>query len=142
VILFADTSYWVALVHGNDPQRPAVVAWQRRVLAEQIKLVTTEAVLWETLNSLAAARSRELAFRLYQQAHNSSHITVVGFDAELCNQAVQLYASRDDKDWGVIDCLSFAVMRLHGIDQALTADRHFEQAGFLALLRGNSPADS
>jgi predicted nucleic acid-binding protein len=136
VILFADTSYWVALVRGKDPHRPAVVAWQGRILAEKIQLVTTEAVLWETLNSLAAVRSRAVAYRLYEQAHASSNITVVGFEPDLCHHAVELYVSRTDKDWGMIDCLSFVVMRLRSMDQALTADRHFEQAGFVALLRG------
>ena len=33
------------------------------------------------------------------------------------------------------DCLSFVVMQHKGITQALTADHHFEQAGFTALLK-------
>ena len=32
-------------------------------------------------------------------------------------------------------CISFAVMEQHGISQALTADHHFEQAGFTVLLK-------
>ena len=37
--------------------------------------------------------------------------------------------------WSLTDCISFVVMRHHEIAEALTADRHFEQAGFAALLR-------
>jgi predicted nucleic acid-binding protein len=33
------------------------------------------------------------------------------------------------------DCLSFVVMQDEGITQALTGDKHFEQAGFTALLK-------
>ncbi len=40
-----------------------------------------------------------------------------------------------DKEWGLVDCVSFVVMREHGIEAALTTDRHFIQAGFRALLR-------
>jgi predicted nucleic acid-binding protein len=33
------------------------------------------------------------------------------------------------------DCSSFLIMWQYGIDAALTYDKHFEQAGFDALLR-------
>jgi predicted nucleic acid-binding protein len=33
------------------------------------------------------------------------------------------------------DCISSAVMSEEGIAEALTGDHHFEQAGFLALLK-------
>lgn len=51
------------------------------------------------------------------------------------DKGLDLYARRPDKDWSLTDCISFATMKEHGIEEALTADRHFEQAGFKALLR-------
>jgi len=33
------------------------------------------------------------------------------------------------------DCISFVVMEESGITEALTGDHHFEQAGFVTLLR-------
>ncbi len=36
---------------------------------------------------------------------------------------------------GLVDCISFVVMRERNIEAALTADEHFIQAGFRALLR-------
>jgi len=36
--------------------------------------------------------------------------------------------------WGLIDCMSFVVMNDEGVTDALTADKHFQQAGFHALL--------
>jgi predicted nucleic acid-binding protein len=45
-----------------------------------------------------------------------------------------LYGQRADKSWSLTDCISFAVMEARGIRQALTADHHFTQAGFVALL--------
>jgi predicted nucleic acid-binding protein len=38
-------------------------------------------------------------------------------------------------EWGLVDCISFIVMQNRGITDALTADIHFQQAGFRALLR-------
>jgi predicted nucleic acid-binding protein len=44
-------------------------------------------------------------------------------------------AARLDKDWLLTDCISFNVMREAGLEEALTTDHHFAQAGFRALLR-------
>jgi uncharacterized protein len=48
------------------------------------------------------------------------------------DEALQLY---HDKEWSHTDCASFRVMEKEGIGEALTYDRHFEQAGFKALMR-------
>jgi predicted nucleic acid-binding protein len=54
---------------------------------------------------------------------------------ELVAKGVQLYSQRGDKNWSLIDCISFVVMEEYGLTEALTADHHFEQAGYSALLR-------
>jgi predicted nucleic acid-binding protein len=138
--LFIDTSYWIALAVARDAYHTVALAWENKTTAQPVSLFTTEAVLWETLNSLSSQSLKSRGAELYRRVHDDPAITVVGFEPELCDQAVQSYANHTDKDWGVIDCLSFVVMRLHGIVQALTADHHFEQAGFAALLRGK-PSD-
>jgi uncharacterized protein len=48
---------------------------------------------------------------------------------------LDLYRDRPDKAWSLTDCISFVVMADKGIRDALTADHHFEQAGFVALLK-------
>lgn len=45
-----------------------------------------------------------------------------------------LYESRPDKDWSLTDCISMSVMRDRVIHEALTADHHFRQAGFVTLM--------
>jgi uncharacterized protein len=44
------------------------------------------------------------------------------------------YRRRRDKEWTLTDCISFEIMRKMKLTEALTGDRHFEQAGFRALL--------
>jgi predicted nucleic acid-binding protein len=46
-----------------------------------------------------------------------------------------LYVNRPDKQWSLTDCISFVVMEREGIADALTGDKHFEQAGFNVLLK-------
>jgi predicted nucleic acid-binding protein len=50
-------------------------------------------------------------------------------------QGFTLYKSHQDKAWGLVDCISFIVMREAGVNRALTFDQHFVQAGFQALMR-------
>ena len=52
----------------------------------------------------------------------------------LFEQAMQMYRDRDDKEWSLTDCVSFVIMKDQNIGEGLTADHHFEQAGFIALL--------
>jgi predicted nucleic acid-binding protein len=54
-------------------------------------------------------------------------------------RGLSLYGQRLDKHWSVIDCVSFEMMRDHGLTEALTADHHFTQAGFQALLASHGP---
>ena len=59
----------------------------------------------------------------------------MGKSSELLNAGLDRMRERPDKDWSLIDCISFVVMENEGIKDALTADQHFEQAGFRALFR-------
>ena len=62
-------------------------------------------------------------------------VTIVSPSASLFDRGVELFAKRPDKCWSLTDCISFVVMEEQGIMHALTGDRHFEQAGFVALLK-------
>jgi predicted nucleic acid-binding protein len=54
--------------------------------------------------------------------------------APLLRRSLDLYLARADKQWGLVDCASFIVMADEQIDEALTNDHHFDQAGFRTLL--------
>lgn len=126
--LFADTFYFQARVNRYDQHHARVLAWSQSHIAP---LVTTELVLVELANSLAASRFRPLVhdyFRLLRQ-----NITVVPANRIRLETALQLYHQHDDKMWSLTDCLSFVVMRERRITDALTGDHHFVQAGFAAV---------
>ena len=62
-------------------------------------------------------------------------VTIVPFSDVLFDEGIELYRRRPDKGWSLTDCISFVVMTDEGLSESLTADRHFEQAGFVALLK-------
>jgi hypothetical protein len=55
-------------------------------------------------------------------------------ESGLFERGLSLYLRRMDKDWSLTDCVSFVVMEEMALTDALTGDRHFEQAGFHVLL--------
>ncbi len=72
-------------------------------------------------------RGGRLSSSSLRQANRSRTVS-----AELSDAAIGLYRNRADKNWGLTDCLSFVVMERRTLTEALTTDRHFEQAGFQA----------
>lgn len=72
---------------------------------------------------------------LYRSLLNHPRVKIIPADTQLFQRGVDFFEQRPDKEWSLTDCLSFAVMRDEGIIQALTGDKHFEQAGFTALLK-------
>jgi predicted nucleic acid-binding protein len=98
-------------------------------------LVTTRAVLLEIGNALARQRYRSAAVSLLQALDADPSVEVLPLTEDLYARALQLYCSRPDKEWGLIDCASFVVMSERAMTKALTADEHFQQCGFRALLR-------
>jgi len=134
--LFLDAAYAIALSSPADQFHAAAVALAEGLEASGASLVTTPAVLLEIGNALAKRQHRRAAARLLSSLCPDPTVEIVPFSHELFDQALRLFSTRQDKDWGLTDCLSFVVMKEHGINQALTTDEHFQQAGFIILLRG------
>lgn len=129
---FIDTLFVVALINQRD--RYHEQATEMADLYEGQPLLTTEGVLLEIGNALARGYKSE-AVEVIQGFLLSEDVEVVHLTPELFNRAFALYQSHQDKEWGLIDCISFIAMGDAGAAEALTFDKHFVQAGFRALLR-------
>jgi uncharacterized protein len=134
---FLDTSYLLALVNTRDQWHADAMRWESRLAAQKQRLVTTDYILVELADGLAAVRYRERASSIIAALQASSLVTIIGASSPLLEAALALYAGRSDKDWGLTDCTSFAVMREQHVTSALTTDEHFRQAGYRALLLEN-----
>jgi hypothetical protein len=132
VAIFVDTVYWLALVNRNDRLHRQALEWSTRI---EEPLVTTDAVLTEVADALCRADRRRWAVAALEAIRSDKSVTSVAGSAKLFGGGFTLYAGRPDKDWSLTDCMSFVVMKDRKIEQALTADVHFVQAGFRALLR-------
>ncbi len=130
--VFLDTSFVVASVNKSDQLHEKAKTFA--LLYDEQPVVTTSAILLEVGNSLAR-RDKARAAEVIRSFIESKEIKVIYVDEDLLREAFDLYAKYTDKTWGLVDCVSFIVMRREGVTDALTADVDFVQAGFNALLR-------
>lgn len=137
---FLDTAFVVARTNTRDQWHTVASRWEGWLTRRRWRLVTTEFVLAEIGDGLASVRFRSYAVRIIDQLLADPRIEIVPSSAELFAAALVLYRARPDQNWGLTDCSSFAVMRERGLTAALTADDHFRQAGFRALLLDGPPA--
>jgi len=136
--IFLDTAYVYALVNTRDEWHNEALEWQEKLEKERRRILTTELVLVEIADGLASVRFRAHAFQVITALQTSPYVEVITISSELLADALSLYSQRSDKEWGITDCVSFVVMHARGLMKALTTDEHFQQAGFVSLLR--SPA--
>ena len=132
ILTFADTYYYLALLNPRDANHGKALATSGQ---RQGKLVTTRWVLAEVGDAMAAPQHRPRFVNLMSTIESDADTNIVGATDSLFREGVALFGQRLDKDWPLTDCISFVVMQHHGIQEALTGDHHFEQAGLTALLR-------
>jgi len=128
--LFADTYFFYAFLNADDLAHGKAIAVSE---IGTVNLLTTEWVLTELADGLARVGDRQKFIEFHQELRDDSRVTILSSDGRLFLDGVNLYASRLDKEWTLTDCISFVVMRREELTEALTGDRHFEQAGFQAL---------
>jgi predicted nucleic acid-binding protein len=91
-------------------------------------------MLTEVAGALASIPQRRQLQAKFQLLADDPETHIVKASPDLFERGLTLYNSRPDKFWSLTDCISFVVMAEERISDALTGDRHFDQAGFKALL--------
>lgn len=133
--VFADTGYWVALLNPSDDLNAKAKEVSRGLGA--VRIYTTEMVLVEVANMFGKEGEvfRALVRQTIASLRENPNVTIEPQTSTLFREALDFYAAHRDKQWSLTDCASFLVMKQEGIAETLAHDHHFEQAGFVALLR-------
>jgi len=129
---FADTFFFLALLNERDDAHDRAVELMNDFDG---MMVTTRWVLAEVANTLSAPLSRGGCVNYFRFLETEPDVEIVGDEAEMFELGLDLYGRRSDKNWSLTDCISFVVMQRKRIKEALTADHHFEQSGFVALMK-------
>jgi hypothetical protein len=130
--IFADSYYYLAFVNDRDAGHVRAIDYSRSFRG---RTITTEWVLTEVADALSAPEQRAVFAELLAQLRADSGLVIVEASHDLFERGIKLFSDRPDKCWSLTDCTSFVVMDEHGISAALTADHHFEQAGYTPVLK-------
>lgn len=129
--VFLDTVGLIATWDIRDQWHDEADAAFRELLSQGLRLLTTPLVLLECGNAAARCpyRSRVNALR---QSLIVDQLLIEPTPDEIEN-AWAAYDRGDAGQAGIVDHVSFVVMRRLGLTTAFTNDKHFKAAGFITL---------
>ncbi len=130
MIRFLDTYVLFAWVKPDEPYHTEAKIYLGQ--ASQ-RYLTTEWILQEFADGMSAPRNRTLAVKIIEMLRVNPKIEIIPFDNAIYAEGFELYTARSDKYWSLTDCISFVVMTRRHVIEALTADHHFRQAGFIPV---------
>lgn len=133
--IFVDSSGFFALLVKSDEKHHAANRIHRRAARDKQRFLTTDYVLDETATLCKARGYAHVASALFEAALESAACRVLWTESERFDSVRAFFLKHQDQAWSFTDCLSFCIMKELRLREALTKDAHFEQAGFVALLR-------
>ena len=133
-LVFADTAYWIALIHKGDELHGQAIHVSKQL--SEHKIYTSESIFVELLNFFAekGPQPRKLAIEMVDHIRRDPNIVVINQSSLAFDTALRLYRDRPDKGYSLTDCESISIMYELHLTEVLTHDTHFMQEGFTLLL--------
>jgi len=130
-VVFLDTVGLIAQWDTTDQWHALANAAYQQIAAQRKSVVTTTFVLLECGNTAARHSVRGDVCALRQALELRNELIVPTEDDWI--QAWEAYERGEAAQAGIVDHVSFVVMRRLGITEAFTNDRHFSAAGVITL---------
>ena len=130
-VVFLDTVGLLALWDEDDQWHAAAASAFAHLAGTKTRLITTTYVLLECGNA-SSRRPYRLRVNALQQAMAARGEVLTPTDDDL-RAAWSAYDRGEANHAGIVDHVSFIVMRRLGLTQAFTNDRHYQAAGFEVL---------
>jgi len=131
---FIDTSYFIALASKLDQYHDKAVKLAKQILSKNIKLITSEFILLEVGNSFSKMHLKQKGINIIKSVYDDENIELITLSNQFYESGLKIFFRENDKNWSLTDCISFSIMHEKEINDSLTSDIHFIQAGFNKLL--------
>lgn len=135
--LFIDTSGWASIIVPTEQHHAIATQHFRQAILTQQPILTSNYIITELVALLQSPLRlpRSAIFAQVDIIRSNPLVQQIHLTPELDQDAWTLCKQRPDKTWSLVDCSSFILMKQLKMQMALTTDHHFEQAGFIRLLK-------
>ncbi len=133
--VFVDTAGWIALLDTSDNLHLQARQVMRGLRQQHAQFVTTEWVFVEVADALSAPAYRTKVVTFIAEMRRSPMLQILPLSQALLESGWTFYGQRPDKEWSLTDCISFVAMTQLRLTFAFSSDHHFEQAGFVKLMK-------
>lgn len=134
ITVFVDTGGFFGSLDADDAHHARARDLFVKARAEGWRLVTTNAVIYETHALLTTRAKDQRAAAKFLVAVDAGLCRVHTIGADEDGAAREILRKYADKGFTYCDALSFAVMERLGIDRAIAFDGHFREYGRWTLL--------
>ena len=131
--IFLDAGFAIAAGLKRDQRHNQVASMWPLLLQSGTLIVTTNFVLDEIVTFLNSKGLHSNAVRIGKILLESENVELIHVSEDILRQGWNYFVRHEDKRFSLTDCISFVVMQSRGLQQALTFDQHFAQAGFECL---------
>jgi uncharacterized protein len=133
--ILIDTAALIALGNSQDTFHHQATELRRTFVATQRTFLTTSLIVVEFCSAFSRRHLRTTAIEYVESIERSKQWECVEVDYALRQRGFDLFKQMTDKEWSLVDCISMLVARERGVTEIFTNDHHFEQAGFVRLLK-------
>jgi predicted nucleic acid-binding protein len=129
--VFVDSSAYFALAHQRDAFHIIARDTIGEFRAQRYRFFTTNFTLAELHALLLSRLNREIALVMLREIDASRITTIVRVRQQDERRAREIITQCDDKNFSLVDAISFAVMERLGISQAFSFDQNVAQYGWI-----------
>src|SRR3989338_9592949 len=130
MMLFVDTSAWLALNDRNDQHHNKAAAKSAEIKRQKIELITSEYIIDESITLIRYRVSHKAAVIFGDSLINSSIVRIIDVTGEDRIKAWEMFKKYEDKELSFTDCISFVLMINLKLHRAFVFDEHYKQMGF------------
>jgi uncharacterized protein len=129
VNVFVDSGYYLARLMPQDQWHRASL----RAVVPGMRFFTSSLVVNETITLLQRRGYYSAALEFLEQVRSNEELEIVYPDSALQSAGWDLFGQWGGSGASAVDCVSFAIMKRHGIRKGFTFDDHFRKPGFEIL---------